>query len=200
MAGGKIFRGNKKPVLSNKALTKRIRSLTGKEGARDSFPLSIFNNVTLQVDTLEIIYLNLKQFTDSLIHKIRVFVAITAPASCYFRLMLLEDQRDDAADLTAGDILIQELTWAAYGSAEIHPFSAKRLEKNLDKKFQGRVVKDMLFAMNFDVTPEKKIFKFDVPFNGRKIDGTADWLIAIISDVACNVNVQVEVDKTNLED
>ncbi len=198
MAGGRIFRGNKKKVLSNKALTKRVRSLTGIEGKRDGFVLSIFNNVTLVVNTQEIIYINLKQFVDTIIHKIRVNVAITAPASCYFRLMLLEDQRDDAPDLTGGDILVQELPWAGYATTDIQPFSSKRLEKNLAKKFQGRIVKDMLFAMNFDVTAEKKMFKFDVPFNGRKIDGSADWLISCISDVACIVDIQVSVDRTTL--
>ncbi len=200
MVAGKIFRGNKKKVLSNKALTKRVRSLTGKEGSRDSLALSVFNNVTLVADTQEIIYLNIKQFVDTLIHKIRVIVAITAPASCYFRLLLLEDQRDDAPDLVGGDILVQELPWAAYDAGGIQPFGSKRLEKNLDKKYQGRIVKDMAFAMNFDVTPERKMFKFDVPFNGRKIDGTADWLISCISDEACNVNIQVQVDKTKLAD
>ncbi len=200
MAGGKIFRGNKKPVLSNKALTRRVRSLTGIEGKRDHIMLQVFNGITLTVNTQEIEYIDIAGLEDSLIHKIRVYVAVTAPESCFFRLILLEDQIDNGPSLVGSDILVQQLPWAGYAAGKIHPFGAKRLEKNTAKKFQGRVIKDQLMALNFDVTAEKKMYKFDVPFNGRKIDGTSDWLISCISDAACLVDIQVTVDKTKLED
>ncbi len=198
MAGGQIFRSTKKKVLSNKALTKRVRGLTGKEGARDSLALAVYNNVTLVANTQSIKYIDLKQFKDSLIHTMRVWVAITTPESCYFRLILLEDSKSEAPNLLPGDILVQQVPWGAYGIAKIQPFASKRLEKNLDTQYQGRIVKDMPFAMNFDVTDEKKFFRFDVNFNGRKIDGASDWLFILISDEACVVDLQVHVDKTKL--
>ncbi len=196
----------KKPVLSNKSLTRRVRALTGKEGERVTSAFqNLYDNVTLAAGTADIRYLaGLNALTNTLIHKMRVWVNVEGAAmNSTVRILVLEDTQLQATDLLVAAILqVPADPFSSYKqeSENIHPFGAKRLNKNLPSISRARVIKDIMFSQINNSETEVKTMKFDINYRGRKADQNTGWLFLVLSSQANTVNIQVLADITNLDD
>ena len=195
----------KKPVLSNKSLTRRVRALTGLEGERITTAFqNIFNDVTLTANTSEIVYFaGLNGLTNTLIHKVRFWINVVGAASdSTVRILIIEDTQLQATNLVEGDILETSDPFASYsqGGADIHPFSAKRLNKNLPLISRARVLKDMMFSQVNGTLTDIKALKFDINYRGRKADNNTGWLVLVISSDANVIDMNILADVTNLDD
>ncbi len=196
----------KKPILSNKALTRRVRALTGKEGERITTAFqNLYDNVTLAANVADIRYIaGLNGLTNTLIHKMRVWVNVDGVGmNSTVRIMILEDTQLRATDLlVAGILQVPADPFSSYKqeSVDIHPFSAKRLNKNLPTISRARVIKDIMFSQINNTETEVKSMKFDINYRGRKADNNTGWLFLVLSDQANVVNIQVLADVTNLDD
>ncbi len=195
----------KKKVLSNKSLTRRVRGLSGKEGYRKSTTINLYNGVTLVANTADINYTGIKDAGDAKFHAIRFFVRWQSIINSANRLIVFEDtQHATGADAVVADILaVTTDVFSAYKGAEddVHPFSAKRLDKNLKNEPRIRIIKDMMWA---DAEPVAtvdviKMFRFDVRLNGRKQDSSWDIGVLIMSDQANTpIDIQYNLDYTLL--
>ncbi len=195
----------KKPVLSNKSLTRRVRALTGLEGERITTAFqNIFNDVTLTINTSEIVYFaGLNGLTNTLIHKVRFWINVVgAAADSTVRILIIEDTQLQATNLVEGDILETSDPFSSYsqGGADIHPFSAKRLNKNLPLISRGRILKDMMFSQVTGSLTDVKALKFDINYRGRKADNNTGWLVLVISNQANVIDMNILADVTNLDD
>ncbi len=195
----------RKPVLSNKSLTRRVRALTGTEGIRITDTQNLYDNVTLVGGTADIRYtgqLNIQN--NLLLHKMRVWVNVDSPAmNSTVRIIVLEDTQLKATDLVVADILANVTDpFSSYkdGRADVHPFGAKRLNKNLPLIYRSRVIKDIMFSQINNSESEVKAMKFDINFRGRKVDDNTGWLFLVLSNQANIVDIQYLVDITNLGD
>ncbi len=193
----------RKAVLSNKSLTRRVRALGGTEGKRITDTQNLYNNVTLTAGTAEIKYTGqVNILRNQLLHKMRVWVNIKSVTDSTTRIILLEDTQLKATDLLVAGILASPADpWSSYkdGSIDIHPFGAKRLNKNLPDIYRARVLKDMLFSHVIGSESEVKAIKFDINFSGRKLSDNYGWLFLILSNGANVVDLQYLVDITDLD-
>ena len=196
----------KKPVLSNKSLTRRVRALTGLEGERITTAFqNLLNGAVLTGGTAEIVYLaGLNALTNTLIHKVRFWMNIVGAANdSTVRIMIVEDTQLQAAALVEADIIeVPGDPFSSYsqGGADIHPFSSKRLNKNLPLISRARVIKDIMFSQVNGTFTDVKAMKFDINYRGRKADNNTGWLLFVLSDQANTVDIQMLADVTNLDD
>ncbi len=190
----------KKSVLSNKALTRRVRALTGTEGERTTGFQNLYNAVTLGVNSSDINYLaGMNSLTNSLIHRMRVWVNITAVANSTTRIIVFEDTQLSATDLVSANILQIEEPFSSYAQdgAVVHPWSAKRLNKNIGSIARCRILKDIIIGQT--LTANTRVARmFDVNFHGRRADQQVGWGFLVISDQMNVVDIQVLVDSTSL--
>ena len=166
----------KKPILSNKALTRQVRALHGKEGQRTMLVQNLINNVTLVANTAQIFYLTtINGAEDTIIHSLRFYIRWQSVINSANRLIIFEDVRAAQGNAAAALVLatVGDVFSAYVGT--VHPFSAKRLNKNLGLEPRIRILRDTMFADNEVVADVDNIktIKFDMNFRGRKtIDHT----------------------------
>lgn len=200
---GALDRLGKKKVLSNKALTRRVRAISGTKGERLTVAHNVINNITLVGNTAQVFPLTtLNQLGNKTLHNVRCFVRWQSIINSANRLIVWEDIQNTSTAVTPDNILALENDIMSTYSADIelmHPFSAKRLEKNLQSKPRLRIIKDMMWA---DAEPVAgvdivKLFRFDIKLNGRKTDTDLGWGILIMSDKANTpIDIQYLVDHT----
>ncbi len=199
VAGG-VF---KKRVLSNKALTSRVRGLSGTEGKRKYKEEKLYDGVTLVSNTADINYLaELNGLSNTIIHTLRFFINYVAVANGFTRIILFEDTDKGDTNLVVGEILSEAAPHATYveDGTSIHPFSAKRLNKNLETTHRCRIIKDMLWSNNLNSGATKMTSRsFDVRYNGRKTDSRLEWGMLVISSAADTpININYGMDITDL--
>ncbi len=200
---GALDRLGKKKVLSNKALTRRVRAISGTKGERLTVAHNVINNITLVANAAQLFPMTtLNQLGNKTLHNVRCFVRWQSIINSANRLIVWEDIQNTSTAVIAGNVLALENDIMSTYSADIelmHPFSAKRLEKNLQSKPRLRIIKDMMWS---DAEPVAdvdviKLFRFDIKLNGRKTDTDLGWGILIMSDKANTpIDIQYLVDHT----
>ncbi len=195
----------KRTALSNRQLTRRVRTLTGKEGRRLTVGQNLYDGVTLVANTADINYMTtLNSLSNHIIHKVRFFVRWQSIINSLNRLIVFEDTRPSQGDAAVAQILaVTTDPFSSYvlDPESVHPFSAKRGDKNLETVSRVRILKDFMWT---DAEPVAgvdviKAMKFDVNFRGRKSDSDLSWGLLIMADQANTpIDIQYIVDATNL--
>lgn len=203
---GQIGQGKKK-VLSNKSLTRRVRGLSGKEGKRESAgDESFIDGITLAANVGQVFYLaGLNSVVESKIHTVRFFIRWQSIINSCNRIIVFEDIRPAQGNVVIGGILFEASINSLYtvGAQGVHPFSAKRLNKNVGDKHRIRILKDMMWAdaepiADVDIV---KLFRFDLNLRGRRSSAGLSWGMVIISDKANTpIDVQYQYDYTDLKE
>lgn len=189
----------KKPVLTNRQLTRRVRGLTGLEGARKTLFQNLYNNVTLVANTADINYLT-APVTNRLIHTMRFWLRYQSVANSMTRLIVFEDTQPSQGNAVVGDILELPEPFSSY-PITVHPYSARRQDKNLKTARRIRILRDFMWTANEPVAgaDHVKAMKFDIKLFGRKTDEDIGYGVLIISDQANTpVDLQVLWDLTDL--
>lgn len=113
---------------------------------------------------------------------------------------MFEDTDKGDTDLVVGEILAESVPHSAYveNLFDVHPFSAKRLNKNLGSTYRCRIIKDMLFSNTLSIAGQDKPFArmFDVRYNGRKTDSRLEWGMLVISsqaDTPVDINYGMDI-------
>ncbi len=195
--------GQKKKVLSNKALTRRVRALTGKEGIKLTTGQNLFDNETLAANTAEIAYMTtLNSLDNHLIHTVRFFVTWQNITNSTNRIIVFEDTRPSQGNAVAADILVDATEVLSRYATAVHPFSAKRLDKNIGDTRRIRILKDIAWheaeqLLNVDVI---SVRKFDINFGGRKLDAKLSWGVLINANQANSpIDIQYTAVITDLD-
>ncbi len=193
----------KRPVLSNKSLTKRVRGLTGNEGRRKVSTQKLYDGVTLTANDADINYMTtLNALSNSMIHSVRFWINYVAVANGFTRIIVFEDTDKGATNLLVAAILTEEVPHSSYvvNLFDVHPFSAKRLNKNLGHgTYRCRILKDILWSNNLNSGATKAASRqFDIQFNGRKTDTRLEWGVLVISSQADTpVDINYSIDFTD---
>ncbi len=190
----------RKSVLSNKSLTRQVRGLKGKEGLRTTTSHNLYNNVTLVANTSDINYISsLNGLTNTKVHRMRVWVHLTAVANSVTRIIVFEDTAKVATNLVSAGILTAEEPFSSYiqGGKIVHPWSAKRTDKNIDGPARCRILKDVYLAQT--MTANTKVARmFDVNFHSRNTSPQLEWGFLVISDQGNVIDINLLVDSTQL--
>ncbi len=195
-----LDRAARKKILSNKALTSRVRGLTGTEGRRKYKEQKLYDDVTLVANTADINYLTeLNGLSNHIIHNLRFWINYVAVANGHTRIILFEDTDKGDTDLIVGEILAESVPHSPYveNLFDVHPFSAKRLNKNLGSTYRCRILKDISFSNNLNSGATKAFSRmFDVRYNGRKTDSRLEWGMLVISsqaDTPVDINYGMDI-------
>ncbi len=198
----------KKRVLSNKALTKRVRGLSNQEGEREWGASQLLADVSHTAGTGQI-----KYFDDSgmfltdanhIQHYYDCWLKLTSVADSTFRFIYLFDESFNDTNLTVAGILHLVTNSASpYDGGSVTTLKEAR-NKNRTGEVRAVIVKDFVVALN---AGESKIMKFRLPmFNRRsyKTTGinTANFLPLIMTLCDENtviVNLGVNYVRTNLD-
>lgn len=162
----------RKPVLSNRQLTRQVRSIKGTQGQRDKAGAVTASGVTLTAGTARID--NYGSIADSLVHyvdfRIKLLCSTAGGATC--RLIFFADEQYDGTGVVIADILNAPTdSVSPYLDDKCLPIKEAR-HKN--RKFDARVVvyDDRTISLN---NGEPKFFKVRMKLNGRRFrekDGT----------------------------
>lgn len=175
---GSSFKGpskskfQKKKVLTNKELTKKVRSLSGKEGARAKVSGFLYTADTLTAGTPDINYFDdaatslfntANQFKH---HYYDVHVKLIAAADASVRIIYGFDENWDGTNLIATEILATATDSASpYATANGFVASLKESKhKNRADDYRCVVVKDMLIPIEAGV---QKCFNMRLPLYNR---------------------------------
>ncbi len=191
----------KKKVLSNKALTRRVRALSGQEGQRTSTVGAIFSAVTLTAGTADINYITgINGLTDDLLHRCKFYIHAVALADSTLRIILFEDNEPDVADLTVTGILSSESAFTNITSADMQPWGAGRKAKNIEASpRRTRILRDILVPQTLTDKSERYMRILDVNFYGRrKTVENFDLGFLVLSTAATVVDITFNLDHTDL--
>lgn len=189
----------KKPVLTNRQLTRRVRGLSGLEGARKTLFQNLYNDVTLVANTADINYLT-APVTNRLIHTFRFWLRFQSISNSLNRLIVFEDTQPSQGNAVSADILELAEPFSSY-PITVHPYSARRQDKNLKTARRIRILRDFMWSANEPVAnaDHVKAMKFDIKMFGRKTDEDIGYGVLIISDANNTpVDLQVLTDLTDL--
>lgn len=200
---GALERLGKKKVLSNKALTRRVRAISGTKGTRVTVQQNVVNAITLVANTAQLFPLSiLNALSNVILHNVRVFVRWQSIINSANRLIVWEDIQATSTAIVSATILEREndIMSAYQSDGELmHPFSAKRLDKNLGTFPRVRILKDMMWTDSENVAGVDiiKLFRFDIKLSNRKSDTDLSWGIFIMSDQSNTpIDIQYTVDHT----
>lgn len=196
----------KKKVLSNKALTRQVRTMRGKRGKRVLVSQNVLNNISLNANTAQVFKLTtLSNLSSATLHSCRFFVRWESVANSANRIIVAEDIQYTSADADPDSILDNPTDlMSPYQTDEesMHPFSAKRKEKNLPTKSRFRILKDMMWTDSRQIVGDGtnniiKLFRFDLKLHGRKSDTDLGWVLLVHSDQNNTpIDIQYIVDHT----
>ncbi len=174
MGAGRITRvvrsQTKKKVLSNKALTKRVRSLSKIEGARIHGSALLYSAVTLTAGTADINYFNdvsglFNDISTNINHYFDVHIKLLAAAQSTVRILYCYDEHWDGTNLISTEILDTATNSVSpYLSGLVNSYKESK-NKNRDEEYRCVVVRDMLIALEAGVP---KAFNVRLPLFNRK--------------------------------
>lgn len=192
----------KKKVLSNKALTRRVRGLSGQEGQRVQTLSQPFNNITLDASTATIAYVGeFNALTNDLIHKLRINIHCVTNEDSTLRIILFEDNQPRTDEAEAVSILSTIVdTWSAYAIG-VHPVGAGRNTKNIEGHPRRiRILRDMLVSQSLNDRSERYVRLMDVNyFNRKKTLENFEIALLVMSTGTPLVDIQILIDHTDLD-
>ncbi len=196
-------RALKPKVLSNKQLTRQVRSLSGKEGSRVTLSALLYSAVTLTAGTPDINY-----FDDAALFAVdspkiqhyydcHIKMVTTTAAGASVRILYGFDEAHSGTNLTAAQILNTTTDSASgYLTSTVANYKEGR-HKNRINDYRCLIVKDMIIGL---VANEPKVFNVRLPLYGRKTEAVtganvADFLpfmlaLADESNVVFSVGVE----------
>ncbi len=193
----------KKKVLSNKALTTRVRSISGKEGSRLTLADNVFDAVTLTANTLDINALaNTNGLTNSRIHNMRIWLHANTPADCQLRIIIVQDMKVVQAPPVVADILANTADpFSAYTATagKVLPYDVSPGFKNLAVAFEVRIIRDFMMPMVLATHTERIARIINIPLHGIS-SRHADYFICLMSSAAVVCDVQTTTSHTDLDD
>lgn len=197
---GALARLNKKPVLSNKSLSRRVRALSGQEGTRVMENEIIYGDTVLVGGTSAINYLNtLNALENDTLHRIRFYLDYVTTATNVLRIIFFEDRQATSAEAITNDILALELYNSGYAN-DVQPFSAKNNNKNLDGKPRFRIIKDMFISSVTGTHTSEIARMFDVPMHNRKSSALVDFGFYVLAKATgATISIKANYDYTDLE-
>lgn len=175
MVAGKIIqltsaRGAKKRVLSNKQLTKQVRTLNNHEGSRKMVGAQMSANITLTAGTALIKYFDddgvFSTGGETIIHHYYdMYFKFTAAADSTVRILYGFDNAWDGTNLLVAELLttVGDSTSPLLSGDVVSLRESNH--KNREEDYRGVIVKDMLIALEAGVA---KVFKVRLPLFNRK--------------------------------
>ncbi len=200
MPAGKLFLASKpkKKVLSNKSLTQRVRALGGTEGDREMRSETVENATTLTANTANINYIDIVETTSELLHSVRLFISMVAPADGISRVIIFEDGEPALTETPASLILSNVADVFSSYITSVHPFATKRTHKNFNDLPRVRILRDFAISQSLQDSSERWFKIVTIPMYGRKLQGRLGIGILTMSSVATVVDIQVNTDVTDL--
>lgn len=198
---GRVGGPMKKKVLSNKALTRRVRALTGNEGQRTVTVGAIYSAVTLTAGTADINYVTgINSMTDNLLHRCKFYIHVVAPADSTLRIVLFEDNEPDQTELVVTGILNSASVFTNITATDMQPWGAGRKAKNIEAApRRTRILRDILVPQVLQDRTERFMRILDVNFFGRRktIENFALGFL-VMSSQAAVVDITFNIDHTDL--
>jgi len=189
----------RKKVLSNKALTGKVRSLTKNVGQRITDPITAsdaFSSVTLTNGTADMNYLDTVgnymsvPIDNSVYHYMDLWFKLTSTAGSLVRIICGLDMLGSATGVPA-DIL-QEPTQVASGYDADNAASEKEFaHSNRKSAFEHAIIKDLSVSL---VANEPRLFRVRVPLRGRKAitkagEARRPWVLCLANSADAIVSV-----------
>lgn len=203
-----VAQPRKKKVLSNKALTKQIRSLKGQEGSRVMLANHLYNADALAAGTPDINYFDdatlFNTSAPAIQHYYDAHVKLIATVGhATVRLLYGFDEDYDGDNLVAAEILDTTTDSAsAYLSGDVVNFKESR-NKNRNEQYRVVIVKDMIISLEQNVP---KTFNIRLPLFNRKTPSASGeniapfypFMLALSDENASTISIGVEYYRTNL--
>lgn len=174
MRGKRYGQVGQKKVLSNKALTQRVRRLDRKEGQRNLYPVTLsetgFDNVTLTAATADLNYVSntimvpSNSSNDYRIHYVEYWVRLLASAQATVRLLFGYDTAGTAAGTVAEILSDVDSTCSGYKDGSC---ISVRENNHPNKDDENRFIIQRDVAMPL-IANEPRLLKVRIPFKGRK--------------------------------
>lgn len=192
-----------KSVMSNRSLTRRVRSLTNQEGERKMSTVSLFSNVTLTANTMDINEIIKYNDDDNKLHSAKIFLTLAAAAAGSTRVIIFVDQNPSGGGLTGTAVLNVDEPNGAYNESNVKPFAARNNNKNLSSPPRFVIKKDMLFSHTLSTESQHISKIITLPLYGYKtskpyLGENHKLYVGIVSDGATVVDANVCVDYTDL--
>lgn len=183
----------KKPVLSNRQLTRKVRTLDNQQGQRTYTGSAMASAVTLTAGTARID--TAAGLADSTVHYIDYVIKAVATAGATLRLIFFMDELYAGTAAVVGDILAAPTDSASHYSTNdtILPLKEAR-HKN--REFDARVVvyEDRTIPL---IANEPRFFKVRQRMNGRKFrnnDGNINPRFGVMA-LADEANVTYSINR-----
>lgn len=196
----------KKKVLSNKALTQRVRALTNTSGERLHLGHGLYTAATLAAATAQLNYFDeagqpLFQTGGEAIHHYyiaHIQLSCSTAGGSVVRLIYGWDNQpayDDGDDIIAGDVLESPtIPSSNYNDQTALPMKEAN-NKNSAENPRAIIVKDLLIPL---IANEKKAFNVKLPLYNKKTNGATatkskfrPFMLAL-SDVSSTFNMYVD--------
>lgn len=200
MAGGKLYRvKGKKPVLSNKQLTRRIRRLDNSQGELKTTVEQLYNTVTLTANVADINYCtNLaNQNLDGRYHYSDMLLSIEAAGDSFTRCIFFRDWYPNDADLSAGEILNSGTDYSSGYVADVVFGSIKPNHKNWDEPRRVEILWDKLFSHSTTGSSDRVAFQKRFKWYGLRPAERCRIGMLIISTAANIVECSISTIYTN---
>lgn len=170
----------RKPVLSNRQLTRQVRTLKGQQGKRSYAGTIVASAVTLTAGTARIDTFGIVE-NDSACHYVDFRIKLQAAAAATVRLIFALDELYAGTPVIATDFLETATDSASnYADGICLPV---REARHKNREFDARVVvyEDRMIPM---IASESRIFKVRMKLNGKKFrdkDGNRTPRVSILS-------------------
>jgi len=198
----------KKHVLSNKQLTRQLRSIKGTNGQRfkNPNPSLLYSNVTLAAGTADLNYFvdssTVSNVAQKTLHYINAYVKLlcTSASGATIRLIYGFDE-EGRADGSASEILDTATDSSSCYASECAAIAETR-HKNRQKKYRHAVVRDMMIPL---IANEPKMLRLRLPLYNRiqRYDGTEwsfrPWMLALSDEASSTISVGFETIATDLD-
>ncbi len=211
MGAGKITvvsrRQPKKKVLTNKALTRQVRALSGKEGARIHTGGLLYSAVTLTAGTADINYFDDATLffagNTSINHYYDCSIKLLAAAQATVRILYCFDEHFDGTNLVASEIFeTVDNSASNYLDGDVNNMKEAK-NKNRREQYRCVVVRDMIIALEAGVP---KAFRIRFPlFNRKSIEASGanqttflPFILALADESNVTFSMGVDYMRTNL--
>ncbi len=169
----RVSGSTKKRILSNKALTKQVRSLSGQEGERIPTTALLYAAVTLGTAVADINYFDdagLFISADPTIHHYYdCSIKLLAAAQATVRILYCFDEHFDGDNLLVAEILNTVTdSVSPYLTGDVANMKEAK-NKNRHEDYRCVVIRDQIIALEAGVP---KAFNIRYPLFGRKTAGT----------------------------
>ncbi len=175
----RVSAGTKKKILTNKALTKKVRSLSGQEGERLQTSNLLYSNVTLTSAAADINYFDDATLFISDEPTIQLYydchIKLLAAAQATVRIMYCFDEHFDGTNIIISEILNTVTHSASPLLTGVVANMKEAKHKNRAKDYRCVVVRDQIVALEAGVP---KAFSIRYPLFGRKTNATGGVLFS----------------------